>query len=295
MGRGVGSVPDVARESAGEDAPEFQVGPSRSDRLVGKTALVIGAGSSGVGWGNGKATAVALARAGAAVVCVDQRLEAAAETAGIIDAEGGRAVALAADATDAASVAEVVAAVLEEFGAIDVLDNNVGIAESAGLLEMTEESWDRVMRVNVTSAFLTMRAVIPHMVRQGGGAIVNIASIAGIRHLGLPYASYYASKAALLHLSRTTAVEFAPHRIRVNAVLPGAMNTPLVAAAAQEFYGDIELDELWARRTAQVPIGLGGEGWDVAAAVVFLASEDARYITGADLVVDGGLSLKPFS
>ena len=189
----------------------------------------------------------------------------------------------------------MVAASLDEFGTIDILDNNVGIAESAGLLEMTEEAWDRVMNVNVKSAFLTMKAVIPHMIRAEGGAIVNIASIAGIRHLGLPFASYYASKAALLHLSRTTAIEFAQQGIRVNAVLPGAMNTPLVAAAAKDFYGDVELDVLWKQRAAQVPIGLGGEGWDVASAVVFLASDEARYITGADLVVDGGLSLKPFS
>lgn len=271
------------------------VGPAPSDRLTGKVALVVGAGSIGPGWGNGKATAVALARHGAAVACVDLDRSAAEETAGIIAAEGGRAVALQADATDAASVRSAVAACLDAFGAIDVLDNNVGIAESSGFLETTERSWRRVMDVNVTSAFLTMQAVIPQMIEQGGGSIVNIASIAGIRHLGLPYASYYASKAALLHLSRTTALEFAGQGVRINAVLPGAMNTPLVAAAASDFYGDVDLEVLWKQRAAQVPIGLGGEGWDVASAVVFLASDEARYITGADLVVDGGLSLKPFA
>lgn len=269
------------------------VGPLPSDRLTGKVALVIGAGSIGPGWGNGKATAVALARSGAAVACVDLNLAAAEETASIIVAEGGRAIALQADATNADSVHSAVMACLETLGAIDILDNNVGIAEPASLVEMTEESWDRVMNVNVKSAFLSMRAVIPHMIRQGGGAIINIASIAGIRHLGLPYASYYASKAALLHLSRTTAIEFADRGIRINSVLPGAMNTPLVAAAAGDFYGDVDLDVLWKQRAARVPIGLGGEGWDVASAVLFLASDDARYITGADLVVDGGLSLKP--
>lgn len=293
MTAGAGFRPE---DATGELAvPTPSVGPARSDRLTGKIALVVGAGSSGVGWGNGKATAVALARAGAAVVCVDRYLGAAEETASIIVGEGGRALALEADATNADSVSRMVTASLDEFGTIDILDNNVGIAESAGLLEMTEEAWDRVMNVNVKSAFLTMKAVIPHMIQAEGGAIVNIASIAGIRHLGLPFASYYASKAALLHLSRTTAIEFAQQGIRVNAVLPGAMNTPLVAAAAKDFYGDVELDVLWKQRAAQVPIGLGGEGWDVASAVVFLASDEARYITGADLVVDGGLSLKPFS
>lgn len=271
------------------------VGPPPSTRLAGKAALVVGAGSIGPGWGNGKATAVALARSGAAVACVDLDLTAAEETAALIAAEDGKAIALQADATNGDSLARAAAACLDEFGAIDILDNNVGIAESAGLLDMTEESWDRVMSVNVKSAFLSMRAVLPQMIKQGQGAIVNIASIAGVRHLGLPYASYYASKAALLHLSRTTAIEFADRGIRVNSVLPGAMNTPLVAAVAKDFYGEVELEELWKQRAAQVPIGLGGEGWDVASAVVFLASDEARYITGADLVVDGGLSLKPFA
>lgn len=257
-------------------------GPSSrgSNRLADKVALVVGAGSSGPGWGNGKATAVALAREGAAVMCVDQHLERAQETASIIAGEQGRATAAEADATDASSLARVVEACLEEFGKIDVLDNNVGIHESSPFLETTEESWDRVMAVNLKSAFLSMKAVIPHMIAGGGGSIINIASIAGIRHLGLSYPSYYASKAGLLHLSRTTAIEFAGDGIRINCVLPGAMQTPMVAAAAQSFYGDVELDAIWARRNAEIPLGRG-EGWDVAAAVVYLASDDARYVTGA--------------
>ncbi len=202
------------------------------ERLKEKIALVVGAGSIGPGWGNGKATAVAFAREGAKVFCADINLDAAKETAAIINKEGGEARAHKADVTKAAEVAAMVAACGSAYGRIDILDNNVGIAEVGGVVEVSEQDWDRVMAVNLKSAFLAMKHVIPLMLESGGGSIINISSIAAIRYTGVPYSTYYASKAALSHLTRTTAVEYAPKKIRVNAILPGLMRTPMVGKAA---------------------------------------------------------------
>lgn len=264
------------------------------DRLKGKVALVVGAGSIGPGWGNGKATASAFAREGANVACVDINVTAAEETAEIIRKDGGNAIALRADVTKAIEVKAMVGAVVKKYGRIDVLDNNVGIAEVGGVVEISEQEWDRVMNVNLKSAFLAMKHVIPLMEKQGGGSIINISSIAAIRYTGVPYATYYASKAALSHLTRTTAVEYAAKKIRVNAILPGLMETPMVehAAGLAKSYAKGDVEEMWRVRAKQVPMGFGGDAWDVAYAAVFLASEESRYITGIELVVDGGITLK---
>jgi NAD(P)-dependent dehydrogenase (short-subunit alcohol dehydrogenase family) len=189
-----------------------------ADRLKDKVALVVGAGSIGPGWGNGKATAVAFAREGARVFCADINLAAAEETAGIIRHEGGQSSAHRADVGSGADVAAMVEACVSAYGRIDVLDNNVGIAEVGGVVEISEADWDRVFAVNLKSAYLAMKHVIPLMERQGGGSIINISSIASLRYTGVPYATYYASKAALNHLTRTTAVEYANKRIRVRRV-----------------------------------------------------------------------------
>ena len=263
-------------------------------RLNGKTAIVVGAGSIGPGWGNGKATAVTFAREGAQVFCVDRNAAAAQETAGIITGEGGRAIAFTADASRAEDIASMAAACLTAYGRIDVLDNNVGIAETGTVIDVPESDWDRVFAVNLKSAFLAMKHIIPVMVAQGGGSIINISSIASIRHLGISYVSYGTTKAAMNQMTRTTAVEFAPKKVRVNAILPGLMKTPMVehsaGLAASYARGDIEA--MWRTRDAQVPMGHMGDAWDVANAALFLASDESKYITGIELVVDGGITLK---
>ena len=264
------------------------------DRLKGKTALVVGAGSIGPGWGNGKAAAVTFAREGAQVLCVDRNAAAAEETAKIIMSEGGRATAHTADVSRASDVEAMVTACLKAYGRIDVLHNNVGIAEMGSVVEVTEAEWDRVFAVNLKSAYLAMKHVIPVMVDQGGGSIINISSIASIRHVGISYVSYGTSKAAMNQMTRTTAVEFAPKHVRVNAILPGLMKTPMVehSAGLAHSYAKGDVEAMWRARDAQVPMGHMGEAWDVANAALFLASDESRYITGIELVVDGGLTCR---
>jgi len=263
-------------------------------RLKGRTAMVVGAGSIGPGWGNGKATAVSFAREGAQVFCVDRNGAAAEETVNIIAAEGFEAMAFTADVSRAAEVEAMVGACLRAYGRIDVLDNNVGIAEMGSVVEVSEADWDRVFAVNLKSAFLAMKNVIPVMAAQGGGSIINISSVASIRHTGVSYVTYATTKAAMNQLTRTTAVEFASKRIRVNAILPGLMKTPMVehSAGLAASYAQGDVAAMWRARDAQVPMGHMGDAWDVANAALFLASDESKYITGIELVVDGGLTLK---
>jgi NAD(P)-dependent dehydrogenase (short-subunit alcohol dehydrogenase family) len=257
-------------------------------RLAGRVALVFGAGSSGPGWGNGKAAAVLYAREGARVVAVDLDLRAAEETAGIIEGEGNQAVALAGDVVRSADVAAIVEEAATRFGAIDILHNNVGITDMGDIAAISEERWKRVMDVNLTGVFLTCRQVIPIMQRQRKGAIVNISSIAGAVINPYPYFSYFASKAGLNHFTRALAVQYARDGIRANAIMPGLMDTPMARAQIQGQYADEE--EMRRKRDALSPTGRMGTAWDVAKAAVFLASDDASYINGVCLPVDGGLS-----
>jgi NAD(P)-dependent dehydrogenase (short-subunit alcohol dehydrogenase family) len=261
-----------------------------ADRLRDKVALVFGAGSCGPGWGNGKATAVSFARQGAKIVAVDRHLAAAQETSDIIQGEGGRCIAVQADVTQAAEVAAVVKQCMTTFGRIDILHNNVGIAELGGPIEASEESWDRVIDVNVKSMFLTCKHVLPVMLSQKAGAIINISSVAGIRWLGVPYIAYSASKAAVNQLTVSIALQYAEQGIRANAILPGLMNTPMIVEPFTKLYGSA--DEMIRVREAMAPMKKMGDAWDVAHAAVFLASDEAKYITGVLLPVDGGVSCK---
>jgi NAD(P)-dependent dehydrogenase (short-subunit alcohol dehydrogenase family) len=259
-------------------------------RLERKVALITGAGSIGPGWGNGKATAVLFAREGAQIFGVDRDLDAANETRRLIEGEGGECVTHAADVSQADGVAAMVAACMDAFGRIDVLVNNVGIARVGGIVTTEEADWDLVNEVNLKSVYLVCREVVPIMEAQGKGAIVNIASVAAHRWTGISYASYYATKAGVVGLSRAIALELAAKGIRCNSVSPGLMNTPMVHHGLTGAYGeDGDVENLIRVRTAQCPMGHMGTGWDTAHACLFLASDEAKYVTAHDLVVDGGL------
>lgn len=217
---------------------ENEIGPRPAlRRLEGKVAIVTGAGSSGPGIGNGKAISILFARHGARVLLVDNNPVAVAETKEIIEKEGGNAEECVADVTSSADVRRVVDTALSHRGGIDVLVNNVGIVEMGSVVEASEESWDRVMAVNLRSAFLTMKYAVPHMIKSGGGSIVNISSVAGIR-VGVPHCSYSASKAALNQLTKSVAIDFARQGIRANAILPGFIDTPMPRAQVLKGYSN---------------------------------------------------------
>ena len=260
------------------------------ERLKDKVAIVTGAGSVGPGWGNGKATAVLFAREGARVLAVDIDRDAAEETRALIRNEGGVCEVCRADVADNDQVRDMVADCLARFGRIDILHNNVGIVEVGGPVETSEESWDRVVDVNLKSVFLTCKHALPEMERQGGGVIVNISSIAGIRWTGVPYVSYGATKAALIQFTRSVALQYARRNIRANAILPGLLDTPMIVEPLKDVYGGGDVQKMIEARNAQCPTGAMGDAWDVAYAALFLASDEAKYITGTELVVDGGLS-----
>lgn len=259
-----------------------------SDRLAGKTAIVFGGGSSGPGVGNGKAAAIAYARAGADVVVVDIAPAAAEETAAIIQREGHRALALSADVTSLASVEACVRAALAAYGKIDVLHNNVGVVFPGGPVELDEAVFQRALDINLGSVYRTAKVLLPHFVERRSGAIVNISSLAAIRWTGYPYFAYYAAKAAVAQATTAIALQYAPHGVRANSILPGLIDTPLIYQQISDQYASVE--DMVAARNKAVPLGRMGTAWDVAAAAVFLASDEAKFITGVALPVDGGQS-----
>jgi NAD(P)-dependent dehydrogenase (short-subunit alcohol dehydrogenase family) len=262
------------------------------NRLKDKVAIVTGAGAVGPGWGNGKAAAALFAREGARVFAVDINSEAAEETRDIIVREGGECTAHTADVSRSEDVEAMVGRCLEAYDRVDVLHNNVGILHVGGCVELSEATWDRVVDVNLKSMFLTCKHVLPQMERQGGGAIVNISSITSIRWLGVPYVSYSATKGGVNQLTQSIAMQYARKNIRANSILPGFMNTPMVAKSLAEFYAKGDVEKMIEIRDNQCPMGRMGDAWDVAYAALYLASDEAKYVTGAELVVDGGLTCK---
>lgn len=263
-----------------------------TERFAGQIALVTGAGCVGPGWGNGRAIAIGLAREGATVIGLDRDARAMTETAERIAAAGGRFEPLTLDVTDAAAIARTVGAVVAAHGRIDVLVNNVGGSAPGGPVEMAEDTWDLQIDTNLKSVFLMLKHVLPIMERQGGGAVVNMASTSAIRWTGAAQVAYAASKAGVIQLSRVVAVQYAAKGIRVNTVVPGQMHTPMVEVrlAGQRSGGNVEA--LVAQRLSRIPMGFAGDGRDTANAVLFLASAEARFITGTELVVDGGMSVR---
>jgi NAD(P)-dependent dehydrogenase (short-subunit alcohol dehydrogenase family) len=257
--------------------------------LTGKVAIVTGAGSVGPGWGNGRATATLLARQGAQVFGTDINPEALEETRAFIAAEGGTFHAHVCDQLDAAQVEGMVADCMARFGRIDILVNNVGGSHPGTPVTMPEEVWDRQIDFNLKTPFLACKYVLPVMEGQGSGAIVNLSSVAGLR-MGSErsHIAYSASKAGVVAFSKSVAMAFAKKGIRCNTVTPGLMHTPLVEHRLVRQLGANDAEALIAKRNAAVPMGHMGTGWDIAHAVLFLVSDEAKFITAHELVVDGG-------
>lgn len=257
-------------------------------RFKDKVAFISGAGASSPGWSNGKAVSVLLAREGAKIFAVDQSPEFLAGTVEAVKAEGGECVAQTADVTKEAEIKAAVDRCMSMFGRIDVLFNNVGLQALGGPEDIDEEVWDRLMNANIKSMYLTCRHVLPVMSRQRRGVIVNNSSLAAISFL-YPSVAYSTSKGAVDAFTRNVAVQYAAKGIRVVSVRPGLMATPRITSRMQAKFGDGYEDAL-NERNKIVPMGHMGDAWDVANAVAFLASDDAKYITATELVVDGGLS-----
>ena len=261
------------------------------ERLHDKVAIVVGAGSTpGETMGNGRATAILFAREGARVLLVDRDGDSAEETRRMIAGEGGEARSCVADVTSSDACARMAEACIDAWGRIDILHNNVGIGGMGGPVELTEVAWRRVLDVNVTSMFLTCKHVLPVMREQRAGVILNVSSIASVCSVGT--LAYKTSKAGVNALTHSLALGNAQHGIRVNAILPGLMNTPMAIEGISRERG-MAKERLIEARDAQVPLGQKmGTAWDVAYAALFLASDEAKFITGVLLPVDGGQSAR---
>jgi NAD(P)-dependent dehydrogenase (short-subunit alcohol dehydrogenase family) len=261
-------------------------------RLADKVAVITGAGSVGPGWGNGRAIAYRFAQEGARIFAADRDMRNLDETLACVREIGGTIEPFACNVIDSAQVAAMMQACQDRFGRIDVLVNNVGGSAPGGPVEMSEDAFDAQVDHNLKSVFLGCKHVLPYLERQQGGAIVNIASTSGLRWTGAAQVAYAATKAGVIQLSRVVAVQYAGKHIRVNTVIPGQLHTPMVEArlAKQRAGGDVEA--LLRQRLARIPLGFMGDGMDTANAALFLASDEARFVTGTEIVVDGGMTVR---
>jgi NAD(P)-dependent dehydrogenase (short-subunit alcohol dehydrogenase family) len=261
-------------------------------RLENKVALITGAGSVGPGWGNGRAMAVRFAEEGAMIFALDRDAAPLAETVSRVEALGASITTFVGNVTDSATLKSAVDACVAKYGRIDILVNNVGGSAAGGPVEMSEEVWNAQIDANLKSVFLGCKHVLPLMEAQGSGVIINVASTSALRWTGAAQVAYAATKAGVIQLSKVVAVQYAAKGIRVNTVIPGQLHTPMVETrlAKQRAGGDVQA--LLASRQKRIPIGFMGDGRDTANAALFLASDEARFITGTEIVVDGGMTIR---
>lgn len=267
--------------------------PVRSERLKGRVALILGAGTSAPGVSIGKASSIAMACAGASVAALDFNLAAAQEVAQEIESLGAKAIAYEADVANFEAMQTAIERVMQDFGRIDIMQINAGIGRVGGPAETSLEDWDRIQKVNVESILIAAKLVAPIMVKQGSGSIIGVSSVAGMRYLGYPHLAYSVTKAAVTHFIKMLAQQYASDGIRANTIVPGLIDTPRIQKnVAKVFDANADMDNTRRARDRQVPMGRMGTPWEVASVATFLASDDASYITGTEIVVDGGLTGK---
>lgn len=267
--------------------------PARTDRLKDRVALILGAGTSAPGVSIGKASSIAMACAGASVAALDFNLTAAQEVVAEIESLGQHAIAYQADVANFDAMQTAIERVMLDFGRIDILQINAGIGRVGGPAETSLGDWDRIQKVNVESMLIAAKLVAPIMVNQGSGSIIGVSSVAGMRYLGYPHLAYSVTKAAVIHFIKMLAQQYAGDGIRANTIVPGLIDTPRIQKnVAKVFDANADMDNTRRARDRQVPMGRMGTAWEVASVATFLASDDASYITGTEIVVDGGLTGK---
>lgn len=269
------------------------VRPEQTERLKGRVALILGAGTSAPGISIGKASSIAMACAGASVAALDFNVDTAHDVTQEILAFGGQAIAYQADVADIVAMQAAIERVMQDFGRIDILQINAGIGRVGGPAETSLEDWDRIQKVNVESILIAAKLVAPIMVKQGSGSIIGVSSVAGMRYLGYPHLAYSVTKAAVIHFIKMLAQQYAGDGIRANTIVPGLIDTPRIQKnVAKVFDANADMDKTRRARDQQVPMGRMGTPWEIASVATFLASDDASYITGTEIVVDGGLTGK---